>query len=998
MAGNGVKITTVDPTSVADDIFVLREGSVKQQSFANLSNQMAGSGAIAVRLSRAEIMGGYGAVYVAARADLDGVSDPKDKQGAWVLTTTEAGEKGIWSYSVADTDWVRIGDLPISMSLLTDVGGTANAITAKTLTSPEPSDIRGLLLVPLYDNDDAVTIALDDNDPVPLLGAGGGALTEGALAAGVPTVILSDGTNLRIMFPADAVERVEDALSQVLASAAAAAANANSNYVFDVVSQVEQATLPATIKGVRTRGQSSVDDNGGSNYTRKSLADIVTGGYPELSYKRSSDTYLPDGTEDATNGGYFLLSEIVVNPIMFGALRGRENAAVTTAALQAMFEYCQITGACFDLLGGSWFANDDGLSIIKPLKGSGRGIGYWHTYTAVANNGVYLPAQSQIILTGTGNKTISPHGMSSMRVSGGVIDNSASARSLWNEDEYTLLPLNGDFSCGIYIGPEAAGSELSGFRVLPDGGGDDGLDLYNDDTADENSGWAADWDFGIVCDSAADVKGDLIQSVGHYRMAGLLITSITITPSDDTPTPPYRQTWSRCEFEGWRGVAIRGSDTFQITAITSDSVSIDYADDHPFDPAVEDRVALSNHTFSQSLYTFTSVSDNGVTLTLNGLNADPTANYDVGDSIVARPYGGGTSHINFTDCHVGGMKHPSGLQCHDQALGSDAMTHPGTAIEMSGERMVEIVWDETCRIQSNEQVAIHLHNISYCQLPGLIEFNTDINGNTRGMRIITSPKYTDNTRVAHPAGSTIKPRFGNGLTNLLTNNGPSGILDLRPAVNIPAAAYPLFTGDDGLLWASDLIIPDLALYMSMNDAVGLRTPKTGVAGIFDNTYPVPLEKLVYDAVDGILRASDHLLPNADDAVDLGSLTRRWRSGYFDSLTSAEVRGDIYNLEDDTVVSFGTPRNAGLMLITHNVDAAYPNSAYSALLFFDTGQTPGANILSVGISANVNWVSTALTDGVSDGTDGNLTVSVQENLIQLKNRTGAAASFGVQFLG
>ena len=275
MADKGVKISTIDPASVADDILVLREGSAVRQSVANLSTQLAGSGAVATRLSRAEIMSGYGAVYAVARADLANVESPVDKQGAWVLTTTEDGEKGIWSYSTSEGDWERIADLPISMALLTDVGGTANAITANTLTSPEPSDIRGLLLVPLYDNDDAVTLELDEEDPVPLLLPGGAELTEGALAANVPTVILSDGANLRIMFLSDVVGQVEalrneisDLKDAIEAAAAAAGASANASYDFDVLTDVAVATIPSVIQAIRVRGLLTIDDGLGGIYAK----------------------------------------------------------------------------------------------------------------------------------------------------------------------------------------------------------------------------------------------------------------------------------------------------------------------------------------------------------------------------------------------------------------------------------------------------------------------------------------------------------------------------------------------------------------------------------------------------------------------------------------------------------------------------------------------------------------------------------------------------------
>jgi hypothetical protein len=600
----------------------------------------------------------------------------------------------------------------------------------------------------------------------------------------------------------------------------------------------------------------------------------------EITADTAEGVYAKADAIASTAGAWLRVDRNVVNPAMFGALRGRANATATTAAIQAMIEYCEREGAEFDLLGGSWFINGEGLAILNPVRGRGRGIGYWHEYAAAFDNGTNQEAQTQLILTGTGTNTISPHGMSSMRVSGGVVAN-ASARALWNETEYSLLNLNGDFSCGLYIGPDAAGSALSGFRILPDGGGDDGLDLYNDTAATASSGWADDWDFGIIADSAASIKMDMVQSVGHYRMSGLLITAINITPSDDVPRPPYGQSWSRCQFEGFRGVAVRGSDTFRITGLAATYVEIEYAADHPFDELVEDRVAFSKNSFSHTVYTFTGKSIiGGTTLRLTGLNADPTASFAIGDTIVARPFGGGTSHISFSDCQVGGMKHPSGLQCHDQALGADAMPSPGTCVEMSGNRMVEIIFDPHCRIQSGEQVAVHLHDCADVQLPGMIEFDTDIDGNTRGMRIITSPLYSSNTRVTNAAGSTVRPRFGTlGVSAMLNNNGPSGCLDLRPAVDISSAAYALFTSDSGMLWASDLIIPDLAMYLGMNSTIGLRSPKGGVAGIFGDTYPTPLAKFVYDATLDYLIQYEHIKPDADVTRDIGEFAKRIRAAF-----------------------------------------------------------------------------------------------------------------------
>lgn len=117
----------------------------------------------------------------------------------------------------------------------------------------------------------------------------------------------------------------------------------------------------------------------------------------------------------ATAGAWVRVDRNVVNPYMFGALRGRANATATTAAIQKMIEYCVREGAEFDLLGGSWFISGNGLQILDPFSGHGRGIGYWHTYGAAFDNGKNQVAQTQLILTGTGTKAYRPHGMSSMR-------------------------------------------------------------------------------------------------------------------------------------------------------------------------------------------------------------------------------------------------------------------------------------------------------------------------------------------------------------------------------------------------------------------------------------------------------------------------------------------------------------------------------------------------------------------------------------------------------
>lgn len=57
---------------------------------------------------------------------------------------------------------------------------------------------------------------------------------------------------------------------------------------------------------------------GGANYRRISVADLT--GYPSASYFRSVDRFMPDGSTDATNGGYWVIDEIEPTVTMFGAV------------------------------------------------------------------------------------------------------------------------------------------------------------------------------------------------------------------------------------------------------------------------------------------------------------------------------------------------------------------------------------------------------------------------------------------------------------------------------------------------------------------------------------------------------------------------------------------------------------------------------------------------------------------------------------------------------
>lgn len=76
--------------------------------------------------------------------------------------------------------------------------------------------------------------------------------------------------------------------------------------------------IPAGLNSMEARSFSAVGDGGGAKYKRVSFADLA--GFPALSYVRSLDRFMPNGSIDLVNGGYWVIDEEVVRPQMLSAV------------------------------------------------------------------------------------------------------------------------------------------------------------------------------------------------------------------------------------------------------------------------------------------------------------------------------------------------------------------------------------------------------------------------------------------------------------------------------------------------------------------------------------------------------------------------------------------------------------------------------------------------------------------------------------------------------
>ncbi|MGB0440379.1 MAG: hypothetical protein ACPGFC_09795, partial [Paracoccaceae bacterium] len=122
---NGIRTPDLDPATLLDDVLGNRDGSTTRQSMANLSTQIAGSGAVADRFDELEAQITSGQIAVSDWTTLAAITPTQDGTGADVLdsdTGTHAqatatgydgatvANGGRYSWNATWSRWVRIGN------------------------------------------------------------------------------------------------------------------------------------------------------------------------------------------------------------------------------------------------------------------------------------------------------------------------------------------------------------------------------------------------------------------------------------------------------------------------------------------------------------------------------------------------------------------------------------------------------------------------------------------------------------------------------------------------------------------------------------------------------------------------------------------------------------------------------------------------------------------------------------------------------------------------
>ncbi|MGN7803147.1 hypothetical protein ACTJKE_10490 [Ensifer sp. 22521] len=265
---------------------------------------------------------------------------------AWVLGDPTIAYNGIYVKFGASGSgsWTRVSDLPFSFIIADDAGaGTPNAIQA---TTSIPVSSSALIWMEVADTNTSSPVTASFNGGVALTVKTntGNNVAAGGLVSGMIVLGIVSGSTFRLFN--DQISSAIVAAAEAAQAAAEAAAASINQRIYTAVASAAVDTIPAIVKRLRTQffAPSYVVPAtlvGGANYRRISWADLST--YPAPSYFRSTDRFLPDGSTDSLNGGYWVLDERTVNVSMLGAVGdagiGGTIATNDAAAFQAASDF-----------------------------------------------------------------------------------------------------------------------------------------------------------------------------------------------------------------------------------------------------------------------------------------------------------------------------------------------------------------------------------------------------------------------------------------------------------------------------------------------------------------------------------------------------------------------------------------------------------------------------------------------------------------------------------
>lgn len=347
-----------------------------------------------------------GGIIFPSKATMDATLTYAANQQAWVMGDATVSNNGVYRKIGASGagSWTRMGDLPYSFIVATDVGaGTANAIQA---TSSIPVSPSALVVVNIFRTNTAspVTISLNGGAALTVKAFDGADIIAAGLASGMVVAGFASGSTFRLISDQSrqaliaAINAAVTAAANSASSAAASATDSNAaksaaqaardlaqQYAADAasvsgvnvpiyasVTSASGSTIVAGVKAIETQffaPSYAVPATlvGGAKYKR-----VATQPTHELKF-RSVDRFLPDGSTSAGNGGWWEIDELEISITMAGATTDAADnkAAIDRAAAAAvpLNRPLVVPGGIFKTTGNhSWNA--------ITVKGLGRDISW----------------------------------------------------------------------------------------------------------------------------------------------------------------------------------------------------------------------------------------------------------------------------------------------------------------------------------------------------------------------------------------------------------------------------------------------------------------------------------------------------------------------------------------------------------------------------------------------------------------------------------------------
>ncbi|UDF28476.1 UNVERIFIED_ORG: hypothetical protein LHK14_13255 [Roseateles sp. XES5] len=365
-------------TKPANDVFSPYDAGGDVRSVVNQEAQVWGTEVERLILA---FQAGGGIIFP-DKATMDASIAYAANQQAWVLGDATVANNGIYRKIGASGtgSWTRLGDLPYSFIIATDVGaGTPNAIQA---TTSIPVSASALVWFSVFEanTESPVTVSFNDGSSLTIKANSGNDIAVGGLTAGMIVMGIVSGSTFRLVSDQAgaailaaceaALAAAEAAKDDAETAASAALAAANNQMTFNTVADLTTATIPLSVTAVRTSGYATAGDGGGWP-----LAVEVVNTGPLKPWQKQS------------NGGTrrWELRATTVYPEMFAQII--DGVGDHTAAIQAAIDCLPARGGEVRLQA-KWYQITAGLNIgdgdggtnfstrngVK-FKGAGGGFG-----------------------------------------------------------------------------------------------------------------------------------------------------------------------------------------------------------------------------------------------------------------------------------------------------------------------------------------------------------------------------------------------------------------------------------------------------------------------------------------------------------------------------------------------------------------------------------------------------------------------------------------------